>query len=92
MKNEKHSKTVIFHCPGDRKKTNKQTNKFKNKDSDIIFPFLLPLKNILDLFTNYFLGQKLNKMDVMSCLVSMKALKTTGTDNKYFPFPPKKQC
>lgn len=53
MKNETHSKTVVFHCPGDRKK---QTN--KNKDSDIIFLFLLPLKNILDLFMNYFLGQK----------------------------------
>ena len=80
MKNETHSKTVVFHCPDDRKKktknkkqTNKQINS-KNKDSDIIFPFLLPLKNILDLFTNYFLGQKFNKMDVMSCLVSMKAL------------------
>ena len=92
MKNETPSKTVVFHCPGERKKTNKQTNKFKNKYSDIIFLFLLPLKNILDLFTNYFLGQKFNKMDVMSCLVSMKVLKTTGTDSKYFPFPPKKQC
>ena len=60
----------------------------------MVLPFLLPLKNILYFFTDYFLGQKLKKMDVMPCLVSMKALKSTGTgtDCKYFPFPPKKQC
>ena len=58
----------------------------------MVLPFLLPLKNILYFFTDYFLGQKLKKMDVMPCLVSMKALKTTGTDSKYFPFPPKKRC
>ena len=76
------------------KQTKKQTNKFKIKDSDMVLPFLLPLKNILYFFTDYFLGQKFKNMDVMLCLVSMKALKSTstGTDCKYFPFPPKKQC
>ena len=75
-----------------KKQTNKQINsKTRILTSSSLF-YYLNLKNILDLFTNYFLGQKFNKMDVMSCLVSMKALKTTGTDSKYFPFPRKKQC